>query len=177
MKKQLISEIKRMQQLAGILKEAMSVDSQGSLTTPPDSDEADRIKKDILNSPKKNAHNWALFQNAVESKLRGAVNVDAHFLVDTDEGMQDTIPMEFEEIVPFYVKAAKFWATNSFEKFKKDFEETEGVQLSTPEEVAELAVSTNPDELEGLGDLVPDGSPVATLKLHETAEFVVFESN
>lgn len=155
----------RFQKLAGILKESDILDRG----------EADRIKGKLAKIPKKDAYSWTVFQNAVENRLRGMVDINAHFLVDTDEGMQEPVPMEFEEIANSYVKAAKVWAGNSFERFVKVFEDINGTDLDTVEEVAEVAVTNNPDELSAMEDLIPNVKPVAILQLHETAEFVVFE--
>ena len=155
----------RFQKLAGLLKES----------DIPDKGEADRIRKDLSKVPKKEAYNWALFQTAVEDRLRQIVDPNAHFLIDTDEGMREPVPMEFEDIAPSYVKAARVWCGNSFERFVKVFEDIDNTKLDTVEEVAKIAVSGDSDELVGLGDLVPDAIPVATLRLHETAEFVVFQ--
>ena len=155
----------RFQKLAGLLKESDILDRG----------EADRIKKGLSRVPKKESYNWALFQNAVEDKLKQIVDPNARFLIDTDEGMQEPISMEFEEIVPSYVKAAKVWCGNSFERFVRVFEDIDGAKLDTVEEVAEAVVSNDSSELVGMGDLIPSAKPVALLRLHETAEFVIFE--
>jgi hypothetical protein len=155
----------RFQKLAGLLKESNILDRG----------EADRIKKGLSRVPKKESYNWALFQNAVEGKLKQIVDPNARFLIDTDEGMQEPISMEFEEIVPSYVKAAKVWCGNSFERFVRVFEDIDGTKLDTVEEVAEAVVSNDSSELVGMEDLIPNAKPVALLRLHETAEFVIFE--
>jgi hypothetical protein len=155
----------RFQKLAGLLKESDILDRG----------EADRIKKGLSKVPKKESYNWVLFQNAVENKLKQIVDPNARFLIDTDEGMQEPVPMEFEEIVPSYVKAAKVWCGNSFERFIKVFEDTNGAKLNTVEEVVDAVVSNDSSELVGMEDLVPNAKPVALLRLHETAEFIIFQ--